>query len=120
MGSSRCTHATRAGARPPKFTESQREQIKRIALSRPEDHGQPFSAWSLSKLAEFLVDKGVVEDISHERLRTMLHERGVSFQRIKTWKESTDPDYEKERVFDLYALADGKRERRPMIPTRLP
>jgi len=101
------------GGRPPKFTEPQRDQIKRIALSRPEDHGQPFSTWSLSKLADYLVDKGVVEDISHERLRTMLRERGVSFQRIKTWKESTDPEYEakKERVLDLYAPADGNRER---------
>jgi transposase len=102
------------GGRPPKFTERQRDEIKRIALSRPEDHGHPFSTWSLTKLADYLVDKGVVEDISHERLRTMLREQGVSFQRIKTWKESTDPDYEakKERVLDLYALADGKRRRR--------
>ena len=102
------------GGRPPKFTDEQRDEIKRIALSRPEDHAQPFSTWSLSKLADYLVDKGVVEDISHERLRTMLREQGVSFQRIKTWKESTDPDYEakKERVLDLYALADGKRKRR--------
>jgi len=78
------------GGRRPKFTEPQRDEIKRIALSRPEDHEQPFSTWSLSKLADYLVDKGVVEDISHERLRTMLREQGVSFQRIKTWKESTD------------------------------
>jgi hypothetical protein len=35
------------------------------------------------------------------------------FQRIKTWEESTDPDYEtkKERVLDLYALADSKPAR---------
>jgi len=46
------------GGRPPKFTEAQRDEIKRIALSRPEDHGQPFSTWSLSKLADYLVDKG--------------------------------------------------------------
>jgi transposase len=26
------------GGRPPKFTEQQRDEIKRIALSRPEDH----------------------------------------------------------------------------------
>jgi transposase len=102
------------GGRPPKFTDHQRDEIKRIALSRPEDHGQPFSTWSLTKLADYLVDKEVVEDISHERLRTMLREQGVSFQRIKTWKESTDPDYEakKDRVLDLYALADGKRDGR--------
>ena len=27
-----------------------------------------------------------------ERLRQLLHERGISFQRTRTWKESTDPD----------------------------
>jgi transposase len=72
------------GGRPPKFTDQQRDEIKRIALSRPEDHDLPFSTWSLAKLADYLVDKGVVEDISHERLRTILRDQGVSFQRIKT------------------------------------
>ncbi len=34
------------------------------------------------------------------------------FQAVKTWKTSTDPDYEakKNRVLELYAIADGKRE----------
>jgi hypothetical protein len=27
-----------------------------------------------------------------KRLRQVLHERGISFQRTRTWKESTDPD----------------------------
>ncbi len=27
-----------------------------------------------------------------QRLRQVLHERGISFQRTRTWKESTDPD----------------------------
>jgi transposase len=33
------------------------------------------------------------------------------FQAVKTWKTSTDPDYEakKNRVLALYAIADGKR-----------
>ena len=30
--------------------------------------------------------------IGRERLRQLLHERGISFQRTRTWKESTDPD----------------------------
>ena len=54
-----------AGGRPPTFTLPQRHQIKKIALSRPTDHDLPFSTWSLSKLAEFLVAEGVVDDISH-------------------------------------------------------
>jgi transposase len=68
-----------AGGRPPKFTLAQRAVIKKTALSRPADHGLPFSVWSLSKLADFLVAEGVVDDISHEGLRTLLREEGVSF-----------------------------------------
>jgi transposase len=46
------------GGRPPKYSESQRAEIKRIALSRPADHDLPFSTWSLTKLTEFLVEEG--------------------------------------------------------------
>ena len=99
-----------AGGRPPTFTLGQRQAIKKIALSRPVDYDLPFSTWSLSKLAEFLVAEGVVDDISHEGLRDLLRKEGVRFQVIKTWKTSTDPDYEakKNRVLELYDIADGK------------
>jgi transposase len=99
-----------AGGRPPTFTLPQRRAIKKMALSRPADHDLPFSTWSLAKLAEFLVAEGVVDDISHEGLRALLREEGVSFQAIKTFKVSNDPDYEakKNRVLELYDIADGK------------
>ena len=99
-----------AGGRPPTFTLPERREIKKIALSRPADHGLPFSTWSLTKLAEFLVAEGVVDDISHEGLRLLLREEGVSFQVIKTWKQSSDPDFETKnnRVLELYDIADGK------------
>lgn len=101
-----------AGGRPPTFTLPQRHEIKKIALSRPQDHRLPFSTWSLSKLAEFLVAEGVVDDISHEGLRALLREEGVSFQVIKTFKQSNDPDFEakKNRILELYAIADGTAE----------
>jgi transposase len=68
-----------AGGRPVKFDAGQREQIKQVALARPVDHGLPFSTWSLSKLADYLVAQGVVDDISHEGLRQLLRDQGVSF-----------------------------------------
>lgn len=107
-----------AGGRPPKFTLPERQAIKKIALGRPMDHGEPFSTWSLSKLTDHLVRKGVVEDISHEGLRALLREEGVSFQAIKTWKESTDPDFEvkKNRILELYDLADGRVQPNPGDP----
>ncbi|MDQ4132832.1 MAG: helix-turn-helix domain-containing protein, partial [Actinomycetota bacterium] len=100
-----------AGGRPPTFTLAQRREIKRIALSRPTDHDLAFSTWSLSKLAEFVVAEGVVDDISHEGLRALLREEDVSFQRLKTSKVSNDPDFEakKNRILELYDIADAKR-----------
>ncbi len=108
-----------SGGRPPTFTLPQRQQVKKIALSRPVDHGLPFSTWSLTKLAEFLVAEGVVDDISHEGLRDLLRKEGVSFQVIKTFKQSNDPDFEakKNRVLELYDIADGKAEPAPGDPT---
>jgi hypothetical protein len=107
-----------AGGHRPKFTLGERRQVKKVALSRPVDHGLPFSTWSLTKLAEFLVAEGVVEDISHEGLRLLWREEGVSFQAIKTFKQSKDPHFEekKNRVLELYDIADGKAEPAPGDP----
>ena len=96
------------GGHPPKFTLGQRREIKKIAKSKPAEHDLPFSTWSLAKLADFLVAEGVVDDISHEGLRVLLRQEGVTFQRLKTWKASKDPHYaeKKARVEQLYAIAD--------------
>ncbi|MCX4403486.1 helix-turn-helix domain-containing protein [Streptomyces sp. NBC_01764] len=75
-----------SGGRPKTFTLPERREIKKIAKSKPTEHDLPFSTWSLTKLADFLVAEGVVDDISHEGLRILLREEGVSFQRLKTWK----------------------------------
>jgi transposase len=108
-----------AGGRPPTFSLPQRREIRKIALSRPADHGLPFSTWSLAKLAEFLVAEGVVDDISHEGLRVLLRKEQVSFQAIKTFKASTDPDYEakKNRVLQLYDIAEGRAKPKRSDPS---
>jgi transposase len=107
-----------AGGCPPVFTLAQRREIKKIAKSRPAGHGLPFSRWSLAKLADFPVAEGVVEDISHEGLRELLRAENVSFQAVKTWKASADPDYaaKKARVDHLYAIADGEAAAGPGDP----
>src|SRR5260370_28993237 len=107
-----------AGCHPPVLTLAQRWDIKKIAKAAPAEHGLPFSRWSLAKLAGFLVAEGVVEDISHEGLRELLRAENVSFQAVKTWKASADPDYaaKKARVDHLYALADGEAAAGPGDP----
>ena len=94
------------GGHPPKFTLPQRREIKKLARAKPAEYDLPFSTWSLAKLADFLVAEGVVDDISHEGLRILLREEGVTFQRLKTWKASKDPQYavKKARIEHLYAI----------------
>src|SRR5215208_3176223 len=92
------------GGRPQTFTLPQRQQIKTIALSGPTDLGQPFATWSLAKLADYLVAEGVVTDISHEGLRELLHEEGVRFQALRTWKRSNDPAFEGQEEPDPRAV----------------
>ncbi len=72
-------HPHYAGGRPRKFTDTQRTDITKIALAHPDDLGLPFSTWSLSKLVDHLISKGVVDDISHEGLRRILRENNVCF-----------------------------------------
>jgi transposase len=80
-----------AGGRPGLIND---EDIA-FATTRPEKLGRPFTHWSLRKLADYLGDNPARPvRIGRERLRQILREAGISFQRTRTWKESTDPDKE--------------------------
>ena len=81
-----------AGGRPRLISDRAIEHIVRAATTRPETLGQPFTRWSLRKLAAYLADGPQPVAIGRERLRQILQTRGISFQRTRTWKESRDPD----------------------------
>jgi transposase len=86
-----------AGGRPRLITDDDVEFIATTALTRPAKLGRPFTRWSIRKLAAYLADNSIrTVDIGRERLRQILHTRRISFQRTRTWKESTDPDKEAE------------------------
>jgi transposase len=81
-----------AGGRPRRISDEDIEVIVAAATTRPEKPVRPFTRWSLRKLADYLACRPRPVTIGRERLRQILHERGISFQRTRTWKESTDPD----------------------------
>jgi transposase len=82
-----------AGGRPRLISDDDIEAIVTAATTRPEKLGLPFTCWSLRKLAVYLAGEAAHPvRIGRERLRQILHARGISFQRTRTWKESTDPD----------------------------
>ena len=79
-----------AGGRPRLISDEDTQVIVTAATTRPEELGLPFTHWSVRKLAAHLASRGI--RVGRERLRQLLHQRGISFQRTRTWKESADPD----------------------------
>ena len=58
--------------RPPLFTEQQRRQISRIAMTNPRMLGLGFSKWSLQRLRKYLIEQGIVKCISVETVRQII------------------------------------------------
>jgi transposase len=80
-----------AGGRPRLISDDDIDLMVTAATTRPEKLGLPFTHWSVRKLAAYLTGSTRPVRIGRERLRQLLHKRGISFQRTRTWKESTDP-----------------------------
>jgi hypothetical protein len=95
-----------AGGRPRRITTEQRQLIVKTAKKRPRSLGQPFTRWSIRKLAAYLATKkGRKVQVSPERLRQILAEEHITFQRTKTWKESPDPRREENLTRIEYLLS---------------
>src|SRR5258708_6480763 len=100
-----------AGGRPRQITTSDRAVIVETAKTRPVTLGQPFTHWSIRKLAEYLrTKKGHKVQVSRERLRQILIAEGITFQRTKTWKESPDP-LKEEKLSRIEWLLEHRRDR---------
>jgi transposase len=80
-----------------KFSKETRDRLVALATSRPRDLGLPFGQWSLRRLRDTAVSQGIVESISLEWLRVICDEADITHQSIRTWKESTDPEFEEKR-----------------------
>ncbi|WP_237048347.1 IS630 family transposase [Lentzea guizhouensis] len=84
-----------AGGRPRLISADDEQVIVATATTRPTTLGKPFTRWSLRKLADHLShDLARRIRIGRERLRQILREHGITFQRTRTWKESADPDFD--------------------------
>ncbi|UYQ64720.1 helix-turn-helix domain-containing protein [Streptomyces peucetius] len=102
-----CLDPQWAGGRPRLLTPDDEEFVIQTATSRPTKLGKPFTRWSIRKLADHL-RRNVARPIriGREALRCLLHRRGVTFQRTKTWEESSDPDFDAKLDRIEYALAE--------------
>jgi transposase len=97
-----------AGGRPRLISDEDIQFIVATATTRPKTLGLPFTRWSVRKLAAYLSGayqhvepgRGLQKvparrvRIGRERLRQVLHDHDITFQRTRTWKESTDVDFD--------------------------
>lgn len=80
------------------LTEEERSIVVEIATLPPQAYGRPFTRWSLRKLQQFLCeDTKMITSVSHDTIRTVLKAAKISFQKTRTWKRSTDPDFDSKK-----------------------
>jgi len=90
--------------RPPIFGAKERTQIIALACRTPDTLGLPVTQWSSSLLVDMAVERGIVEKISRETIRSILKDAELKPHRCHYWLNSPDPDFEEKmlRIVDLY------------------
>ncbi|HEY4683366.1 MAG TPA: helix-turn-helix domain-containing protein [Candidatus Acidoferrales bacterium] len=83
--------------RPPILRAEQLRELVDVALSSPAERGLPFSVWSVAKLAEYCRRRKLLPPVTDEWVRRLLRREGLSAQRVRTWKTSTDPAFDRKK-----------------------
>lgn len=81
-----------------KITDEIEKQIVCITSSSPVKYGMRFSTWSLRVLAGYLMEKKIVDTISHTEIRNVLIKHNIKWRRSKTILDSSSrskgPEYD--------------------------
>lgn len=83
--------------RPSILRAAQLRELVDVALSSPAERGLPFSNWSVPKLGEYCRRKRLLPAVSDEWVRRLLRREGLTAQRIRTWKTSRDPAFDRKK-----------------------
>jgi transposase len=97
--------------RPPILKSEQLRELVEVALSSPAERGLPFSNWSVPKLTEYCRSRRLLPPVSDEWVRRLLRREGLTAQRIRTWKTSQDPDFDRKKNESAGSTASARRAR---------
>jgi transposase len=84
--------APRSGS-PGKTTSEYRERLLIVVRQRPRSLDQPYSLWTLDRLADFMAEETGVR-VSYETVRRILKKHGIVFRRPQHTISSPDPEYQ--------------------------
>jgi transposase len=77
---------------PPKLTSAYAEQLVAAVRRRPRSLGQPYSWWTLQRLADYLAEQTGLR-LSYETVRGCLKRAGIVLSRPQHTISSPDPEY---------------------------
>jgi len=79
--------------RIPIISGPQIRELLDVALSDPAELGLPFTDWNVRTLTEYCKEHDLIPDFTDEWVRRLLRREGLTPQRIRTWKTSSDPQF---------------------------
>ena len=91
-GAAGLADAPRPGAKP-KVTAAYRALLLQVVRQRPRSLGQPYSLWTLQRLADYMAEQTGIR-VSHVTVRAYLKEADIVFSRPQHKITSPDPEYE--------------------------
>ena len=77
---------------PPKVTPAYREQLLQVVRQRPRGLGQPYSLWTMQRLADYMAEQTGIR-LSYETVRQLLKAAEIVLSRPQHTVSSPDPDY---------------------------
>lgn len=79
--------------RPTKITAAYRERLLAAVRQRPRSLGQPYSLWTLQRLADYLAEQTGIR-LTYETVRVALKAGGIVLSRPQHTVSSPDPEYQ--------------------------
>ena len=89
---------------PPKVTQAYAEQLLSVVRRRPRSLEQPYSMWTLQRLADYMAEQTGMR-VSYETVRKLLKDGEIVLSRPQHKINSPDPDY----------LVKKRRLKRPVM-----
>lgn len=77
---------------PKKMTSAYRERLLEVVRRRPRTLEQPYSMWTLARLADFMAEETSLR-VSTETVRRVLKSGGIVLSRPQHTISSPDPEY---------------------------
>jgi transposase len=96
--------------REPKSTPEYRARLLEVVRIRPRALEQPFSLWTLQRLADFMAEESGIR-LSDEAVRLLLKKNGIVLSRPQHKITSPDPEYQLKKRRSKINATTSKRGR---------